>query len=251
MPRRPWPRTRSSRRPSARRFRRHPTLTVNPRNDHCFGCHSRSGRIALCYEGWNELREETGDNAAPDRREEGPRFRAKRRKLDDGRFVEKIVADVHHERGMECIDCHTANELMGAGAEVAEEEPAAARRLRGLPRGASSSRWRRSSSTRSRRLLHKLRGWTLAPGQTHGHDARRRAAGERGGRGGQGREAAAQAHRRGAAAQGPRQPRARRARATSGSPARVATRRGRRAATPATPSSTRRTRASTTRRRSG
>ena len=33
----------------------HPTLTLNPRNDHCFGCHSRSGRIALSYEGWNEI----------------------------------------------------------------------------------------------------------------------------------------------------------------------------------------------------
>jgi hypothetical protein len=143
----------------------HPTLTVNPGNGHCFGCHSRSGRISLGYEGWNELREETGDNAAPTagKRAVGEKIR----KLDDGRFVEKIVADVHHERGMECIDCHTANELMGAGAEVLRksqqqrvgcEDCHAARLVSVAPEFVDAES----------RLLHKLRGWTLAPGQRMG-----------------------------------------------------------------------------------
>ena len=138
---------------------------MNPRNGHCFGCHSRSGRIALCYEGWNELREETGDNAAPTA---GKRAGSEKiRKLDDGRFVEKIVADVHHERGMECIDCHTANELMGAGAEVLRksqqqrvgcEDCHAAKLVSVAPEFVDAES----------RLLHKLRGWTLAPGQRMG-----------------------------------------------------------------------------------
>jgi hypothetical protein len=94
----------------------HPSFTVNPRNGHCFGCHSRSGRIALGYEGWNEMR--TPPQAeAPTGGSATPRFR----KLDDGRFVEQVVPDIHHERGLECIDCHTANEVMGAGAPVARK----------------------------------------------------------------------------------------------------------------------------------
>ena len=37
---------------SSRSF--HPSLDLNVSNDHCFGCHSRSGRIATNYEGWHE-----------------------------------------------------------------------------------------------------------------------------------------------------------------------------------------------------
>ena len=143
----------------------HPTLTVNPRNDHCFGCHSRSGRIALSYEGWNEMRESTGDNAAPTA---GAKAASdKIRKLDDGRFVEKFAADVHHERGMECVDCHTANEVMGAGAEVLRksqqqrvgcEDCHAEKLVSVVPEFMDAES----------RTLRKLRGWTLAPGQEMG-----------------------------------------------------------------------------------
>ncbi len=143
----------------------HPTLTVNPRNGHCFGCHSRSGRIALSYEGWNELREEAGDNAAPTAGAKAGSDKV--RKLDDGRFAEKIVADVHHERGLECIDCHTANELMGAGAEVLRKsqqqrvgcEDCHAAKLVSVPP---------DSMDPESRTLHRLRGWTLSPGQRMG-----------------------------------------------------------------------------------
>ena len=143
----------------------HPTLTVNPRNDHCFGCHSRSGRIALSYEGWNELREEAGDNAAPTAGKKAGSDKV--RKLDDGRYVERIVADVHHERGLECIDCHTANELMGAGAEVLRksqqqrvgcEDCHAAKLVSVAP----------EFMDEESRTLHKLRGWSLSPGQKMG-----------------------------------------------------------------------------------
>ena len=89
--------------------RTHPALTVNPRNAHCFGCHSRSGRFALGFEGWHEMQGRPGADEV----------RGKRvRKLEDGRTVEFVVADIHHEKGLSCIDCHNANEVMGAGAPV-------------------------------------------------------------------------------------------------------------------------------------
>jgi len=143
----------------------HPTLTVNPRNAHCFGCHSRSGRIALSYEGWNEMRDVAGDNAAPTAGSKAGSDKV--RKLDDGRFVEKFAADVHHERGMECVDCHTANEVMGAGAEVLRksqqqrvgcEDCHAAKLVSVAP----------DFMDAESRTLHKLRGWTLSPGQKMG-----------------------------------------------------------------------------------
>ena len=150
---------------NARRFRRRtPPLTLNPRNDHCFGCHSRSGRIALSYEGWNEMRETVGDNAAPDKLGTVPGYSRATRRLDDGRHVEKIVADVHHERGMEFIDCHTANELMGAGGGWRKK----ARRRQFAATTAAWCRWREIVDRSSARLLHKLRGWTLAPGSRMG-----------------------------------------------------------------------------------
>ncbi len=143
----------------------HPKLALDPTNGHCFGCHSRSGRIALSYEGWNELREEAGDNAAPAaaRKVAG----AALRKLDDGRIVEKIVADVHHERGLECIDCHTANELMGAGAEVArksEQQKVACEDCHAAKLVSVAADFVDPES----RLLMKLRGRALGPGQRMG-----------------------------------------------------------------------------------
>ena len=32
----------------------HPSVSLQVSNNHCFGCHSRSGRIATNYEGWHE-----------------------------------------------------------------------------------------------------------------------------------------------------------------------------------------------------
>lgn len=138
----------------------HPSLTVNPRNAHCFGCHSRSGRIALGYEGWNEMH--TPGGAAP-----ANAGSPKVRKLDDGRYVEKIVPDVHHERGLECIDCHTANEVMGAGAEVARK--AQQQRV-----GCEDCHARKLVSVAAEfvdpesRKLMALRRWTLGPGERMG-----------------------------------------------------------------------------------
>ncbi|HVU33124.1 MAG TPA: multiheme c-type cytochrome, partial [Opitutaceae bacterium] len=90
----------------------HPSLTIAIPNDNCFGCHSRSGRISTNYEGWMELR--TDPPAAEAHR---PIYR----QLADGRFFVRAGADVHAEKGMDCIDCHTANETMGKGMAVARK----------------------------------------------------------------------------------------------------------------------------------
>jgi hypothetical protein len=133
----------------------HPSLTLNPTNDHCFGCHSRSSRIALTYEGWHELR------GTPSRRD------ARLRTLADGRRLEHVAPDVHHERGLECIDCHTAWEVMGSGAVVARKSEQVrvtcadchAAKLNGIPASAADPE--------SRALL-ALRKWSVGPSQRLG-----------------------------------------------------------------------------------
>ncbi len=83
----------------------HPSISLQVENKHCFGCHSRSGRISLSYDGWHETL------LSPENVKGKVGFRI----LDDGRVVTKIQADVHSERGMICVDCHTSYELMGDG----------------------------------------------------------------------------------------------------------------------------------------
>ena len=90
----------------------HPSLDIKVSNDHCFGCHSRSGRISTNYEGWHETLLEETDIAG----KEGYR------QLQDKRVFEFISADVHHAAGMVCIDCHSSYELMGDGNLYAHKE---------------------------------------------------------------------------------------------------------------------------------
>lgn len=141
----------------------HPSLTVNPRNGHCFGCHSRSGRIALSYEGWHEA----GSPSPSGERAAGDANALQIRKLADGRRVERVVPDIHHERGLECIDCHTAYEVMGTGTAVANK----AQQLR---IGCADCHARELASVSAEFIdaesgkLHALRGWTLVPGQRMG-----------------------------------------------------------------------------------
>jgi hypothetical protein len=92
----------------------HPSLSLNISNDHCFGCHSRSGRISTSYEGWHETQLKT----IPDLDKETYR------KLMDGRIMVKISEDVHHELGLECIDCHSGMEVMGDGRKYYHAEEA-------------------------------------------------------------------------------------------------------------------------------
>ena len=92
----------------------HPAINLQVTNGHCFGCHSRSGRIATNYEGWHETKLEDENLAEKN----GYRL------LADGRIFRKIKPDVHHELGLECIDCHSAKELMGDGNQYLHKEDA-------------------------------------------------------------------------------------------------------------------------------
>ena len=92
----------------------HSSLDIKISNNHCFGCHSRSGRISTNYEGWHEtLLDEN-------KIEEEKKYRI----LQDKRVFEFITADVHHTAGMECIDCHNDLEVMGDGSRYLHEEDA-------------------------------------------------------------------------------------------------------------------------------
>lgn len=90
----------------------HPGISLRVSDASCFGCHSRSARISLSYAGWRETFD--ASSAPPE----------ERRQLLDGRAAVRETPDVHHEKGLACIDCHTAGETMGDGQDHAHEEQA-------------------------------------------------------------------------------------------------------------------------------
>lgn len=94
----------------------HPRLSLQVSNQHCFGCHSRSGRIATSYEGWHET-------LIPPAQAHG---RNDLRILEDGRVFQFIEADAHHAAGLDCIDCHDSMEVMGDGQAYRHKEDAVA-----------------------------------------------------------------------------------------------------------------------------
>lgn len=94
-------------------FNFHPSIDLNISNDHCFGCHSRSGRISTNYEGWHETQLKKEDIDINDK---------KYKLLDDKRVFTFIEADVHHSKGLLCIDCHSSYELMGDGKQYMHKE---------------------------------------------------------------------------------------------------------------------------------
>jgi multisubunit Na+/H+ antiporter MnhB subunit len=90
----------------------HPAIDIQVSNDRCLSCHSRSGRISLSYEGWNETEKSAVQPGA------------KTKVLPDNRTVEFVQADVHHQGGMSCIDCHGSYDLMGDGLSHNHKEQA-------------------------------------------------------------------------------------------------------------------------------
>ena len=147
--------------PSGKPFPRvHPRLSLHADGRHCFGCHSRSGRISTSYEGWHELHDDPDERtlgSAPDR------FR----QLQDGRYFERRTADAHRTAGLDCVDCHTAREVMGTGQVVARKSQALRVRCEDCHAAAGAkpaSRDVRDLDPESRKIL-ALRGWTPRPGQ--------------------------------------------------------------------------------------
>ncbi len=90
----------------------HPSLDLNITDEHCFGCHSRSGRISTSFEGWHETLFSKDEVSPHD----------SLRVLDDDRVFRYIAEDVHHQLGLGCIDCHDSYELMGDGILYQHEE---------------------------------------------------------------------------------------------------------------------------------
>ena len=90
----------------------HPSIDLNVSDNHCFGCHSRSGRISTSYEGWHETLLSAGQMP----------HNASYRLVEGTRVFKKEPADVHYTLGMECIDCHQSYELMGNGKLYRHEE---------------------------------------------------------------------------------------------------------------------------------
>jgi len=81
--------------------RGHSALPGTPSDERCFGCHSRSSRISLTYRGLAEVSGPWLEDCTSDTL------------LVDGRTLCRIPADVHHDAGMACVDCHLHTELMG------------------------------------------------------------------------------------------------------------------------------------------
>lgn len=96
----------------------HPDISIHIPNEACFGCHSRSGRISTSYEGWHETL--LDENAA----RVSPGWPGRFRLVADGRVFEKHAADTHAEKGMTCVDCHLASEVMGDGSSHVHENDA-------------------------------------------------------------------------------------------------------------------------------
>ena len=91
----------------------HPQLTLQMGIDVCQKCHNRSDRTALTYQG---LFESEGY---------GTPFRQgglSDDTLSGGRFYYHILPDVHFEKGLVCIDCHPAEDVMGDGRKHAHLE---------------------------------------------------------------------------------------------------------------------------------
>ncbi len=141
----------------------HPRLSMQADGSHCFGCHSRSSRIATSYEGWHELR---NDPSAAELAASPAQFR----QLDDTRFFVRKSADLHHKAGLDCIDCHTALEVMGSGQAVAHKAQALRVRCEdchAAPGAALASQALQDIDPESRRILN-LREWTLQSGERVG-----------------------------------------------------------------------------------
>lgn len=145
----------------------HPALSVQADGSHCFGCHSRSGRISTSYEGWHELH----TDPTPAQRAASA---ADYRQLEDERTFVRVSADVHHERGLDCIDCHTALEVMGTGQTVAHKRQALRVRCEDCHAARVASLELADLDPESRKIL-ALRNWTLEKGErvgaTRGGDA--------------------------------------------------------------------------------
>lgn len=94
-------------------------LTRAPTTQTCTSCHYGDASIGLNFRGLSQL-----PPGAPG----GPEIKGSTDRLLNRQFYLRDDTlgppDVHHEKGMHCIDCHTANDLMGDGRLVGAMEDA-------------------------------------------------------------------------------------------------------------------------------
>jgi hypothetical protein len=93
----------------------HPLIVKKVPQDNCIRCHNRSGRIGISYTG---IFEAEGYGTPYDK------GKPSSRRLPGDRFYLEIAEDIHHAKGMACIDCHTRDEIMGDGNRYAHYEDA-------------------------------------------------------------------------------------------------------------------------------
>ena len=82
----------------------------------CIHCHNRGGRTGVSYIGTME----SDAYGSPWGKEAGK----KAGKKLHSKFYNHLTADIHYDRGMECIDCHTSLELHGDGNIYSKKEQA-------------------------------------------------------------------------------------------------------------------------------
>lgn len=129
---------------------KHSALPGTPSENRCFGCHSRSSRISLTYRGWAEISGHGAGACAADT------------VLADDRTLCRIPADVHHEAGMSCVDCHLHTEVMGDGHTYLHAEQAVEIRCEtchGHVAVNEESTWDMVRDSVSRALLHLHLDW--------------------------------------------------------------------------------------------
>ena len=91
----------------------HPLIVKKVPEENCIRCHNRSGRIGISYTG---IFEAEGYGTPYEKGE------LSSNRLPGDRFYLKLADDIHHAKGMACIDCHTRDEIMGDGTQYAHYE---------------------------------------------------------------------------------------------------------------------------------
>lgn len=82
------------------------SMTTRISDDRCRSCHNRSARVGLNFHGQMES-EQYGTPFVSGGLNDDV--------MGDGRFSLRLVPDIHQEKGMGCVDCHTGQDTMGDG----------------------------------------------------------------------------------------------------------------------------------------
>jgi len=91
----------------------HPLIIKKIPIENCVRCHNRSGRVGTSYQG---IYEAEGYGTPYEKGQ------LSSKRLPGNRFYLELEDDIHHRKGMACIDCHTREEIMGDGNRYAHYE---------------------------------------------------------------------------------------------------------------------------------